>query len=351
MNYKVCVICWTYNHNKYIENALNGFCIQKTNFPFVCSIVDDASTDGNQQIIEEYVKKHFDLNEIGITKIEERKFYHLVFARHKNNKNCFFAVLFLKENHYLKKSKLPYIKEWTENSKYIAFCEGDDYWTDPLKLQKQADGLEKNPQCSFSINKVNTVNREGQLFNSTIPTNRFDSKKILSIEDYMDSEFVHGQWTFQLSGCMMRTEINHYYKKYLDTIFKKFPYGDIPLFLTAFLHGDCYYISTPCGCYRRMSGGFTSSIDKDYKKRIMFAKEIIEGYKEFEKYTDYKYHRYIKYAILRKEFKIAKFSKSRKELFKPKYLPLYQVDGIKNSLSTILQSFFPSLYNLLKKSR
>ena len=62
-NFLVKVKCITFNHSKFITDAMNGFCMQQTDFPFVCCIVDDASTDGEQQVIKEYLQQNFDLSE------------------------------------------------------------------------------------------------------------------------------------------------------------------------------------------------------------------------------------------------------------------------------------------------
>lgn len=155
--WKVCVRCFTFNHAPYIEDAMNGFCMQETDFPFVCTIVDDASTDGEQEVIKKYLEDHFDLEDKSIVRNEETEYYTLTFARHKTNKNCYFAVLYLKYNHYskpkIKDRKFHYISEWHENCKYIALCEGDDYWIDGKKLQMQVDFLENNPQISYTCTR------------------------------------------------------------------------------------------------------------------------------------------------------------------------------------------------------
>ncbi len=141
----VYVSCMTFNHAPYIVDALNGFTMQETTFPYVCAVIDDASTDGEQEVIKNYLQEHFDLEDTSIVRNEETDDYVLTFARHKSNKNCYFAVLYLKYNHYsIKKSKIPYIQEWRDNSKYIALCEGDDYWIAPNKLQMQVEFLEGN---------------------------------------------------------------------------------------------------------------------------------------------------------------------------------------------------------------
>ncbi len=150
LKYKVCIRSYTFNHAQYFEDAMNGFVMQKTDFPFVAAIVDDASTDNAQQVISSYFEKNFDTEEPSIAFQEETEYGRVLFARHNTNKNCFFAVVLLKENHYQqKKSKLPYLSRWMEKAEYIALCEGDDYWIDSKKLQIQVDYMDKHPECSM----------------------------------------------------------------------------------------------------------------------------------------------------------------------------------------------------------
>ena len=91
----VCVRCYTYNQSRYINDALNGFVIQQTNFPFICTIIDDASTDGEPEILESYFHDHFDIGNKDIFRNEKYETHSLLYAQHKENKNCFFAVILL----------------------------------------------------------------------------------------------------------------------------------------------------------------------------------------------------------------------------------------------------------------
>jgi len=145
------VRCMTYNQHEYIEDAMNGFVMQQTDFPYLCIVMDDCSTDGEQDTIKNYFQEHFtQLNE----KETDNYIFHL--GKHKTNEKCYFAVYFLKYNHYsIKKSKDSYYTEWLDKCKYIAMCEGDDYWTDENKLQIQVDFLEKHPEYSASFHNVN----------------------------------------------------------------------------------------------------------------------------------------------------------------------------------------------------
>ncbi len=109
----VSICCITYNHEDFIRDAIEGFLMQKTSFPIEIIIHDDASTDNTANIIEEYANKYPDL----------------------------FVTILQSENQWSKGGGSIYARFVYPRArgKYIALCEGDDYWTDPLKLQKQVD--------------------------------------------------------------------------------------------------------------------------------------------------------------------------------------------------------------------
>ena len=143
--FKVCCCCFTFNHAKYITDAMNGFTMQQTSFPFICTIVDDASTDGEQDVIRKHMEENFDFSEGSVAFHHETDYAHIIYAQHKTNKNCYFAVLYLKENHYSqRKPKMGYLSEWRDMCEYEAICEGDDYWIVPDKLEKQVKFLDSN---------------------------------------------------------------------------------------------------------------------------------------------------------------------------------------------------------------
>ena len=118
----VSICCITYNHAQFIRKCLDGFLMQETNFPIEILIHDDCSTDGTTEIIREY----------------EAKYPDLIFP------------LYEEENQYQqgKAAEIDFYNYRRARGKYIAYCEGDDYWTDPLKLQKQVDFMEANPEYS-----------------------------------------------------------------------------------------------------------------------------------------------------------------------------------------------------------
>lgn len=148
----------TFNQATYIKDTLDGFCMQQTSFPYVCIVMDDASTDGEQEVITKYLHDNFNLNDGAIVRTNESENYVMTFAQHRNNLNCFFAVFFLKYNHYSKGiRKESYYADWRSTAKYLAMCEGDDYWTLPTKLQVQYDYLETHPNVVLSCHRYSVL--------------------------------------------------------------------------------------------------------------------------------------------------------------------------------------------------
>lgn len=135
----VSVRCITYNHEPYIAQALDGFLMQKTNFPFEVIVHDDASTDRTADIIREY----------------EKKFPKII------------KPIYETENQYSKHDgSLEHIVNSALKGKYVAMCEGDDYWIDENKLQMQVDFLEENPEYSMCFHDATVVNSLGEKYNS-----------------------------------------------------------------------------------------------------------------------------------------------------------------------------------------
>ena len=147
--FKVVIYSITFNHASYIKDTLSGFAMQQTDFPFLALVIDDASTDGEQKVIRNYIDEHFDHSLESGFKEWETEDALWTFAQHAENKNCHIVVVYLKKNLFRnpdKKAKV--VKDWKE-AQYIAICEGDDYWTDSMKLQKQIDFLESHEDFSM----------------------------------------------------------------------------------------------------------------------------------------------------------------------------------------------------------
>lgn len=232
----VAIRCITYNHESYIRDALRGFVMQKTSFPFVAIVHDDASTDGTAKIIEEYAEKYPDI----------------------------IKPIFEKENQYSKRNgsitRIMNAAVESTGAKYIAFCEGDDYWIDPLKLQKQVDFLENNPDYSMACGKVKRLNQMTGLFIDEWGNEVENFDKLL------------------LGNCistpttMIRTE---YYNKYYDEINpskRGWKLGDFPIWLYMAGIGKLMFDKEITTVYRIIPN--SASHFNDYLSKLKFMLSI-----------------------------------------------------------------------------
>lgn len=245
--YKVGVICKTYNQAAYIEDAMKGFSMQQTSFPYICCIIDDASTDGESESIRWYLVDNFNIDDSLSTHIETDDYVYS-FAQHKTNENCYFAVFLLKYNHYGKKSKEPYYEHLLDGTPYIALCEGDDYWTDVNKLQKQVSFLNENPEYTMC-------------FHNAIEHFEYGNKKDRIFSQIKDRAYsgveIFKKWTIPTASVLLRKEVmtSELYQKVLKD--KKFIYGDSPLFVTCASLGKIRGMSDVMSVYRRNENSVT----------------------------------------------------------------------------------------------
>ena len=244
--YKVCVWCTTYNHAPYITAAMDGFCRQQTRFPYICTIFDDASTDGEPEVIEKYLHEHFNTEET-----KETDDYLLTIARHQENRNCRFAVFLLKYNHHSQnKPRRPYYKDLVAGVDYVAFCEGDDYWTDVLKLQKQADALDANPKAMLAYTGFRIIDGEGKPLSRPVMES-FPGRSHSG--DNLPTLFRHGNYVMALTT-MYRMEV------WFSDFFMDCPYKmDFSLTLSAALMGDFIWMPEQTACYRSLESGMIAT--------------------------------------------------------------------------------------------
>ena len=266
-NYTICIECITFNHVSYIEDAMNGFCMQETNFPFVAIIIDDASSDGEPEVIKQYLHEHFDLENKDIVRNEETDDYLLTFARHKTNHNCFFAVFFLKYNHWGKKNKEPYYKEYLNSTKYVSLCEGDDYWTDPNKLQLQVDFLESHPDYSMCFHDVNIKAEKGREWYDVF--GKLEGRDYTGIENMVT-------WSVPTCSMVMRKEV--YETRPLNP---KFTMGDNVLVLTSSRLGKIRCIPKKMGIYRLTPTSWIGG-QSDKVQRYKYISHYLGLIEEFE---------------------------------------------------------------------
>ena len=261
-HFKVSVWCNTYNQTSYIKDTMDGFCMQQTSFPFVCLIMDDASTDGEPEVIKQYLNDHFDTEWT-----KETEDYHLTLARHQENKNCYFAVYLLKYNHYsIKKPRLKYYRELTDEIDYVALCEGDDYWTDAHKLQKQADALDANPQATLVYTNFRIIDGEGKPisrpFIKDFPGRSHSGDNLPTLLRY---------------GNFVMTLTTMYRYKVLESEYRaNCPVRmDFDTTMCAALMGDFIWLPEQTACYRSLESGMVRS---NLQKGLRWIQDIYRYY-------------------------------------------------------------------------
>ena len=282
----VFVRCMTFNHEAYIKDALNGFAMQQTNFPFVVAIVDDASTDNTETVINEFVKDECIYNPETDVRKEEYGTVLDVFV--KDNPNCIFHIVYLNENHYGKKSKLPYFIAYENAAKYVAVCEGDDYWTEPSKLQKQVDFMEANSEYSMCFHKVEVISHD---------KNDENLYSHLQEKEYTASE-IYEKWTVPTCSVIYK-KLNLNLRKPETMIF-----GDIVLFLSLAKGGKVFCMDFNGGVYRRLTSGSSSKYSNDTLRKLYHQyQEMITLFPEVRDISIKNRNEYLGYVIYDKAFK------------------------------------------------
>lgn len=238
----VAIRCITFNHGPYIRQCLEGFVMQKTTFPFVAIVHDDASTDETSTIIKEYAIKY----------------PHII------------KPIFEKENQYSKRdgSLSKRINKAIEATgcKYMAICEGDDYWTDPMKLQIQFDFLESHPEFAFCCHRFKIYDQRKNLYLKEYASEYYND----SVGVVIDNAIFLKIWITQLLTTMFRFE------KYRESVTQcydnnlKFGTRDVNIFYYLLKSNKGFSLNRQMGVYRWHSGGIASIISLHEKRKSMY---------------------------------------------------------------------------------
>ena len=269
--YKVLVRCFTFNQSKYIEDTLNGFIMQKTDFPFVCVVVDDCSTDGEQEVINAFLERE--------CKMEEAEHFDnenafIIYVSHKSNPNCIFFFFFLKKNLYKQQEKKASLMSlWRNCCKYEALCEGDDYWIDPLKLQKQVDFMDAHEDYGLCFTDFNLTKGK-----------RNHRSLIKEDGNYLPEIFTS---TVQIGTLTVLYRLDLFKK--LPKCFrnKNWPMGDHPLWIEFAHESKLKYLPSITANYRITEN--SASHNEDIQKEIDFIKSAYEIKNFYSEYYNFRY--------------------------------------------------------------
>ena len=314
----VSICCITYNQEKYIANTLESFLMQRTYFPFEILIHDDASTDRTADIIREY-----------------QKMYPTIIK-----------PILQTENKMSQGIEIDYVYNFKRAlGKYVAYCEGDDYWTDPDKLQKQVDFMEEHAYVSAYIHADKTINESGE---KVIGERRaFPEDHFLEVEEaiYLDGKFAQNSMLF-------RNE--HIQKNRIPDWYFDAPVSDYPLLLFFALHGKIYYKNEVMSAYRRAAlNSWTRTVYLDSEKRKKHYEELRRTLQEFDRDTEYQYTKAVEKQILHDEFILLLTNKRLRKIKSPVYRDLYNALPLTQKVRLHVSYYLPftlTLNDFLKET-
>jgi glycosyltransferase involved in cell wall biosynthesis len=251
----VSILCMSYNHDRYIEDAIRGFLFQKTNFPFEIIIHDDASTDGTRSIVEKYA-------------IDYPKIIRPVFQD---------------ENQYSKGVKILLHTASYAIGEYIAFCEGDDFWISDDKLQTQVDALKEVPDCEICFHSAVKVTND--IPDKHLFCRRASGNCLISVEPIIRCG---GSFMPTASMLIRRSffdrafqDNSSFYKKYLMGYFCQ---------IFCSLAGGALYIDRPMSVYRSFSeGSWTQTLSQNQGFYEKWLTTYLASLREADARTGYKY--------------------------------------------------------------
>ncbi len=281
----VSVITNAYNQEKYIRDTLDGFLMQKTDFGFECLVHDDASTDSTADIIREYENRYPDII---------RPTYEI--------ENQYSQHVFLEQAFH-------YPKAFGE---YIAECEGDDYWTDPYKLQKQVEALETHPDVDICAHAA-MVEENGKITGEYQPNHKAG---ILPVEDV-----ILGGGGFVATASLM------YRKSVVENIpkFHQIDMVDYGMQILGSLRGGMLFLEDNMAVYRYMAeGSWTEAMRKSREKKKANCDLMIRMLEQLDIDTKKRFHDSVTEARQRLEFERLGVEGNLKAMKLPPYDRFYR---------------------------
>lgn len=276
---KVSVSITTYNHEKYIAQAIDSVLMQRANFDYEILIGEDDSSDGTREVVKGYQEKYPERIRLFLN---DRKNVIYIDGRPTGRWNFSNNL-----NH--------------ATGQYIALLDGDDYWTDPLKLQKQVDFLDIHPECAICFHNVSVCYEDG----SHRPHNfRPPDQKIIStLDDLLEANFMPTCSVLFRNGLFGK----------LPDWFYQTPIGDWALHILNAQHGAIGYISEVMGVYRIHAGGLWSG-----QNQIQRSENKILFWDKVKNYISHEYERTIRGNISKLCFEAALVSEQSGDWAKAK---------------------------------
>lgn len=306
----VSVLCAAYNHERYIRQALESFVTQKVSFRFEVLIHDDASTDQTKAIIEEYARKYPDI----------------------------IVPVYQTENQYSKGVRITEVYLYPRvRGKYVAHCEGDDFWTDAEKLQRQVDFLEAHPEYSMCAHGAYYALEDGTLKHDQY-MRPFSESRTIEIDEILS------QWRFATGSIMYRKELGAVSVPYRGDCVN----GDFALVSYLALQGKVYYFNELWSAYRIVSiGSLNWQWKKDSQRQISVNNKLIAMLERIDDYSNHQYHDAIKSHIELMNYEnciAAKDYKSAKRQNKKRYKQI----SFRLRVAQEMREYHPKMYSVCR---
>ena len=245
----VSVLCTTYNHRDYIGQAIEGVLAQRTDFPIELIVRDDASTDGTREIVDAYARRHPGL----------------------------IRAVLEPENRYRQGIRPLQAALAHARGEFVAVCEGDDYWTDPSKLQMQVDLLRTHPEVGLVHTDFDDLVRRGQDW-VRVPDHRRREGRVIPTGRVFEV-LLSGNFIQTCTACLRADAARDFYSSGLPIA--DYPVGDWPLFLFVAAAHDIAYLQESTAVYRRTPGSMMNSGVASQVRTLMAYVPMIE---EFSRY-------------------------------------------------------------------
>ena len=293
----VSIVCDTYNHAPYIRRTLDGFLSQQTEFSFEIIVHDDASTDETADIIRSYESAHPDL----------------------------FRCVYRTENVYSKDPKiLEHYVFPLARGKYIAICEGDDFWTSPNKLQKQISYMEEHPDCTLCVCAADLVDPEEHWIGSVSP---YDQDTDISTED-----MIIGGGGFVATASIVAPK---YLAQNRASFCDETDVDDAVLQIWFASNGTTHYFSEPMCAYRQaVPGSWTETYHAAGREaQIVHHRGLARALREFDRQSNYRWHEAVDFNATYQEYEVLRMTNDLPALKKPPYRKRYLELPLKRRIS------------------
>ena len=317
-NCKVSVLCLAYNHGPYIREALEGFVSQRTNFPFEVWINDDVSTDDTAAVIREYAEKFPEI----------------------------IKPVFQTENQYSKNVCIEYeILLPRSSGEYIAFCEGDDCWTDPDKLQLQADFLDAHPEYSACVH-----NTMGRYMGSDRPDELlFDrGERDVSFETVISG----------MSHCFHTSSMlipRRWVESAPDFLYEaqKDGFSDFPQAIWCAMNGPIRFLDRCMSVYRINSNAesWSAGVGGQYGKLRQFVRGEVKMFRSILPLVEGERAEAVRQILLEREYEQLYIEGKVDEMVKPPYDKIHRAQSFSRRASTAVKRALPHLHALYRKRK